>query len=87
MENSITSTEFQTKAAQYIDGSSKSPVFITRYGRPIKVLLNIDEYNRLKKCDTRETLYPHELNDDLKSELARGYKGIETPELNHLIEP
>jgi prevent-host-death family protein len=87
MDNSVTSTEFQTRAGQYIDGSGKAPVFITRYSRPVRVLLDIDEYNRLKKYDTREALYPHELGDELKAELTKGYKGRATPELNHLMEP
>ena len=87
MDNSVTSTEFQTRAGLYIDGAGKAPVFITRYSRPIRVLLDIDEYNRLKSYDTRQSLYPHELSDDLKADLTRGYKGIATPELNHLMEP
>lgn len=86
MDISVTSTEFQTRAGQYLDGSAKAPIFITRYNRPIRVLVDIDEYNRLKSYDTREPLYMHELSDDMKAELGKGYQGRETPELDHLME-
>ena len=38
------------------------------------------------KLTTREALYPHELSDELKAGLTKGYKGRATPELNHLME-
>lgn len=65
----ITSTEFQTRAGRYLEQSAKKPIFITRYDQPIRVLLDIDEYERLKRYDTRKALYPHELGDDLKAGL------------------
>ena len=77
----ISSSEFQQRAGRYLDESGKAPVFITRYGRPARVLLDIDEYERLKSYDTRRALYPHELSDDLKAELANGYQGEDTPAL------
>ncbi len=82
----ITSTEFQTRAGQYLDESSKAPVFITRHKRAVRVLLDIDEYQRLKAIDTRVALYPHELSDELKAALDKGYQGRATPELDHLME-
>ena len=86
METHITSTEFQTHAGQYLEGSAKAPVFITRYNRPIRVLIDIDEYNRLKSYDTREALYMHELSDAMKVELEKGYQGRQTPDLDNLME-
>ncbi len=80
----VTSTEFQNRAGLYLDQSAKMPVFITRYNRPVRVLLDIDEYERLKQYDTRKALYPHELSDDLKAEFEQGYQGEETPKLDHL---
>jgi len=82
---SITSTEFQTRAGQYLEESSKAPVFITRHKRLARVLLDIDEYERLKSIDTRVALYPHELSDDIKADLEKGYQGKPTPELDHLM--
>ncbi|MBT3011734.1 MAG: type II toxin-antitoxin system Phd/YefM family antitoxin [Candidatus Thiodiazotropha sp. (ex Lucina pensylvanica)] len=82
---SVTSTEFQTRAGQYLEVSAKTPIFITRYDRPIRVLIDIEEYERLKRYDTRQALYPHELSDDLKAELEQGYQGDTTPELDDLL--
>ena len=81
----ITSTEFQTRAGQYLEQSAKAPIFITRYDRIVRVLIDIDEYERLKRYDTRKALYPHELSDELKAEFEHGYQGETTPELEDLI--
>jgi hypothetical protein len=39
-----------------------------------------------KSHDTCEALYMHDLGDDIKAELEKGYQGRETPELDHLME-
>jgi prevent-host-death family protein len=85
-QKSISSTEFQNKAGQYLDESGKAPIFITRYDRPVRVLLDIEEYERLKRYDTRQTLYPHELSNALKVELEKGFQGEDTPALDHLLK-
>ena len=54
-EQTVASTEFQTRAGKYIDESGKDPVFITRHSRPVRVLLDIEEYQRLKKLDEEMT--------------------------------
>ncbi len=87
MDNkTVTSTEFKNRAGQFIDEAAKAPIFITRHSRTVRVLLDIDEYKRLKNYDTREALYPHELSDELKAELDKGYQGKDTPELDHLLK-
>lgn len=82
----VTSTEFQTRAGTYIDKAAKEPVFITRHNNPVRVLIDADEYNRLKAYDTREAQYPHELDDEMKAELEKGYQGPARPELDHLMK-
>ena len=82
----VSSTEFQTRAGAYIEQAAKQPVFITKHQRPLRVLIDIEEYERLKQYDTRRALYPHELSDRLKAELEKGYGGDETPELDHLLD-
>jgi prevent-host-death family protein len=81
----VSSTEFQNKAGQFLESSAKQPVIITRHSRPVRVLLDIEEYERLKQYDTRRALYPHELSDELKAELEKGFQGKDTPELDHLL--
>jgi prevent-host-death family protein len=85
-QKTVTSTEFQTRAGAYIEQSAKQPVIITKYHRPVRVLMDIEEYERLKRYDTRQAVYPHELNDELKAELDKGYQGKATPKLDHLLD-
>lgn len=85
-QTNVPSTEFQNKVGQYLDQAAKTPVFITRYSRPLRVLIDIEEYERLKSYDTRRALYPNELSDELKEELEKGYQGEETPHLDHLMK-
>ena len=68
-QKTVTSTEFQTRAGLYIDQAAKEPVVITKHRRPVRVLIDFDEYERLKSYDTREVFYPHELSDELAEEL------------------
>lgn len=82
----VTSTEFQTRVGLYLDEAGKAPIIITRYNRPVRVLVDIDEYERLKSYDTRKALYPHELSDELKAELEQGFQGEPTPQLDHLLK-
>ena len=82
----VTSTDFQNRAGQYLDEAAKAPIFITRYDRPVRVLIDVEEYHRLKRGDTRRALYPHELSDTLKAELEKAYQGRHLPDLDQLIE-
>jgi prevent-host-death family protein len=71
MPNStVTSTEFQTRAGLYIERAAKAPVFITKHSRPVRVLLDIDEYERMKARDTRRAYYVEELPDDMIEAIA-----------------
>ena len=81
----VTSTEFQNKAGVYLDKAGREPVFIMRHNRPYRVLLDIEDYERLKSLDTRRAWYPHELPEAIKAELERGYTGEETPDLDDLL--
>ncbi len=86
MSKNVSSTEFQNQAGRYIEEAAKAPVFITKYQRRARVLLDIDEYERLKSLDTRQAFYPHELNDDIKAELDKGYQGESTPDIEYLAK-
>ncbi len=86
MTINVTATEFQTRAGQYLDRSGKQPVYITKHNRPVRVLIDVEEYERLKAYDTRQVLYPDELPDDIKAELEKGYQGPSRPDLDHLME-
>jgi prevent-host-death family protein len=75
----VASSEFQTRAGLYLDQAGKAPVFITKHKRPSRVLLDIDEYNRLKARDTRVVYKTEDLPEDI-------IKALENADLSHLSE-
>ena len=60
----VASTEFQNRAGHYIEAAARRPVFITKHKRPARVLIDIEEYERLKARDTRQYLTPAELTSE-----------------------
>lgn len=82
----VASTEFQTRAGLYIERAAKAPVFITRHSRPVRVLLDIDEYERLKARDTRQAHYAHELPEDVVKALKEADFSHIDPELDKLMD-
>ena len=80
----VASTEFQARAGLYFEESGKEPVFITRYNRPARVLLDIAEYERLKRRDTREALAVEDLTWEEINSLSADDYGPVDPELEKL---
>jgi prevent-host-death family protein len=76
---SVASTEFQNRAGLYMEQAGKNPVFITKHNRPNRVLLDIEEYNRLKARDTRAAYWSTELPDDAIS-------ALEHADFSHLLD-
>jgi prevent-host-death family protein len=81
----VASTEFQNRAGLYIEQSAKAPVFITKHTRPVRVLLDIDEYERLKARDTRQALFVEELTAN-ELEYMRTNHGPRNAHLDHLMD-
>ena len=82
----VTSTHFQQNVGEVCDMARKGPILVTRHNRPQVVVLDPDEYERLKQYDTRRALHPSVLDDDIKAALQDGYQGVETPDLDHLMD-
>lgn len=85
----VSSTEFAKNLGRYLDQAQHQPVTLTKHGRETLTVIRIDqfrEYERLKEYDTRQALYPHELSDEEKAELEKGFQGRKTPELDHLLD-
>jgi len=82
----VASTEFQNRAGLYFDQAAKEPVFITRYNRPVRVLMDINEYERLKALDTREVLKVEDLSDDEIESLSQDQYGAIDPALEKLLD-
>lgn len=81
LERNVTATEFQNRAGQYLDEAARAPVVVTRHGRPSRVLLDIEEYERLKRGDTRQAIGPEDVTDE---ELAALEASEMDPRHNHL---
>jgi prevent-host-death family protein len=86
VSESITSTEFQNRAGRYLDAAAKAPVFITRYDRPVRVLIDIDEYERLKALDTRQAYRVEDITEDLAPALMTAEPPAWTDRYNHELE-
>ncbi|AZU03083.1 hypothetical protein X907_0536 [Glycocaulis alkaliphilus] len=82
----VTATEFQTRAGLYIEQSAKDPVFITKHRRTARVLIDIDEYERLKARDTRQNHPTQALPDDWAEALAGAEYGDADPRLEALLK-
>ena len=60
----VASTEFQNRAGHYMEASARRPVFITKHKRPARVLIDIEEYERLKARDTRQAYLVEDLPEE-----------------------
>ncbi len=83
---SVSATEFQTRAGLYIEQSGKAPVFITRHSRPARVLIDIEEYQRLKARDTRRAYATGDLPDEWVKALKAADYGKADPKLDKLMK-
>lgn len=83
---SVSATEFQTRAGLYIEQAAKAPVFITKHRRPARVLIDIEEYNRLKARDTRRAYAVEDLPDVWVEALKSADYGEADPDLDALTK-
>lgn len=83
-DTSVSATEFQTRAGLYIEQSGKAPVFITKHRRLARVLIDIEEYERLKARDTRQAYQTQDLPDVWADALAEADYGPADPALEAL---
>jgi prevent-host-death family protein len=85
----VTSSEFQTRAGQYLERGSGTYV-VTRYNRPQKVVIDYEEFERLKKLaysrPTREAMKVEDLPADAIEALRTADYSHIDPELNKLME-
>ena len=82
----VSATDFQNRAGVYMEESAKAPVYITKHNRPVRVLVDVAEYERLKAFDTRRVYRAEDLPADILEELEKGYQGDPTPDLDPLLE-
>ena len=86
----VSSTEFQTRAGRYIEQSAKEPVYITRHRRPVRVLLDVEEYKRLQKLakhrPTREAYFVEDLPGEVIAALESAVYGPVDSEIEKLMD-
>jgi len=82
----VAATEFKNRAGLYHGAIGKNPVFITRHNRPVRVLIDIDEYERLKARDTRKAYYAHELPEEWVETLKAADTSHLDPTLDRLMD-
>lgn len=82
----VASTEFQNRAGLYIEQAAKSPVFITKHSRTVRVLMDIEEYERLKARDTRQAYFAHELPDEVIEAVQQANVSHIDPKLDALMD-
>jgi prevent-host-death family protein len=85
-EITVASTAFQNQAGLYLEKSAKEPVFITRHKRRLRVLLDIEEYERLKARDTRRAVYTEELPETIVDALKTADVSHIDPALDALMD-
>jgi prevent-host-death family protein len=82
----VTATEFQRKFGEFWEVSAKTPVFITKHDRPARVMLDEEEYRRLKDLDDRQALYVEELTKDERAMLRRAKMARRHDPLDELMD-
>ena len=82
----VASTEFQNRAGLYIEHAAKRPVFITKHRRPVRVLIDIGEYERLKARDTRQAYYADEIPESVIAAMEKAEYGPVDPALEALMD-
>ena len=85
-ERNVTATEFQNRAGRYLDEAARAPVVITRHGRPSRILLDIKEYERLKRKDMRQAIRPEDLRDEEIAALEASEMDPRHSHLNALLD-
>ncbi|GLS37187.1 hypothetical protein GCM10010869_27800 [Mesorhizobium tianshanense] len=74
----LSAGEFQDRVGEALDRSLSQPVLITKHGRPRKVVLSYDEYERLRARDRRVVRAEDLTDEDIAaieaSEMAPGYE-------------
>lgn len=83
---SVSATEFQTRAGRYIEQSGKAPVFITKHRRTARVLIDIEEYERLMARDARRSHATESLPDEWAEALTTADYGEADAELETLMK-
>lgn len=83
----VTDDEFISKVGSFIDELPKEPVYITKHGRRVVVMLDAVEFERLiSAVDNRQSYLVEELPEDAVFAFESGPQAPARPELDHLMK-
>ncbi len=85
-KQTVTATEFKQSVGAYMEISGKKPVFITKHRRPVRVLIDAEEYDRLKRRDTRQAHSTGDAPADHIQMVTDADYGPIDPDLEKLME-
>lgn len=82
----VTATDFQNKVGSFFDEPLKEPVYITKLGKRVAVLVEAAEWEHLiTLADNRQSHLVKDLPADAIKELKNGPQAPSRPELDHLM--
>lgn len=83
----VTATDFKNKVGSFIDESLKEPVYITKHGKRVVVMIDASELERLiTAADNRQSYFVEDLPADAVAAFKRGPQAPPRPELDHLMQ-
>lgn len=86
--NTVSATDFQNAVGRYIEQSARRPVFITKHQHPARVLLDYEEYQRLKAQDRKTPRHydAADLPEDVIEALEKADYGPEDPAIEAALK-
>ncbi len=81
----VTASQFQKEYGRYSTLAKRQAVTITNHGRPELVLLDAEEYERLRRLDDRVAMSVDELTEADLDELERSEIPEDTKRLDVLV--
>lgn len=85
MPKRITSSEFQKQYGRYASLAKRQAVTITNHGRAELVILDAEEYERLRRLDDRVAMPVEALSEADLHRLEQSEIPDETRKLDHLV--
>ena len=82
----VASREFIRSVGVYMDEAGKEPVIITKHNRDARVLMDVAEYERLKRKDTRKAFRAADMPDEHLDMIEEADYGPVDPKLEALMD-
>ncbi len=81
----VTSSQFQKEYGRYSSMAKREPVTVTNHGRDELVIVDAQEYERLRRLDDRVAIPVEALSEADLDRLEKSKIPGHTKDLNHLV--